>query len=144
MNIRKVILAPLFLTSCLHFPSAGYAGFSGLTHFSRANCVNNESMSWDGKSKLSGIVASKHVAYYQKIPGWLLPVYRHTINSGAIKTVLPNVHTLAGIKAIHWGEGNHPIFDFKVYGTHTWFPAHNPQIRRTTTSYATSCNLDQW
>lgn len=39
-----------------------FAGFNGVTHHSRANCANNESISWDWTRNWYFWVNSKHVS----------------------------------------------------------------------------------
>ena len=82
---KLIILALLIL-----FSGAANAGFNGLTHHSRANCVNNESISWDWTKNWYFWVVSQHIdartgdMIHELGTGWQL-----TWRSAAV----------------HWGEG---------------------------------------
>lgn len=67
-----------------------YAGFNGYTNHSRANCVNNESISWDLTHNWTMDTISEHFSIKT---GALI----HTIDTGFALG-----HRSA---AVHWGEG---------------------------------------
>lgn len=110
------------------------AGLSGLTHFSRANCFNNESISWDGMSRLTGAVNSRHIKFSS--PGNIV-VYH--VLSLSMRQVEPD--GFSGVKAMHIGEGN---WGWEVFGTHSWFINGNPNLFRQTKTSAHNCNLSQF
>lgn len=90
----------LWIIAVLLLSSHSYAGFNGVTHHSRANCANNESISWDWGHNWWFWVNSQHI----------------DIRSGTI------VHTLASNwqftwrnAAVHWGEGRG---GWRVHGLH--------------------------
>lgn len=67
------------------------AGFNGLTHHSRANCANNESISWDA--------TRNHM---------LEVISMHNPQSGFdkdIHKVENKMHSTWRSGAVHWGEG---------------------------------------
>jgi len=68
--------------------SSANAGLYGLTIHSRANCINNESISWDRLSTWSLLTVSTHYYYNQPV---------HVINNGWEAT--------SRSAAVHWGEG---------------------------------------
>jgi len=103
--------------------SSVMAGATQLTHNSRANCGNNESISWDASTKRNLSVSSYHakpgVDHYATTGGFLNGVRR------------------AG--AVHWGThdaGN----NWYVRGTH-WEKLSNRTTRAST--YATGCNISE-
>lgn len=87
----KKFIAMLFLIFACGTASAG---FNGLTHHSRANCVNNETISWDFTKAWSLSVSSRH--YHQPYkPGDFAD---HWGNPPAAKT--------KRLAAVCWGEGH--------------------------------------
>jgi len=75
------------------------AGFNGLTHHSRANCANNETISWDWIADHLLMTASVHT----RING----TEEHVISDGWRNTWRS--------AAVHWGEGRG---GWSVYGQH--------------------------
>jgi hypothetical protein len=94
--MRKVII---YLITVGIFSSAN-AGFNGLTHHSRANCANNESISWDWTQDRWLFVRSDHI---QEKTGHVV----HTVD-------MPWVLTWRNAQ-VHWGEGTG---GWIVHGTH--------------------------
>ncbi len=94
--MKNLILTLATLSIC----SISHAGFNGVTHSSRANCGNNESISWDWKEDHMFRVMSYHSANYRtEIP--------HIVDTGWANTWRS--------AAVHWGEGNG---GWKVLGQH--------------------------
>lgn len=74
-----------------------YAGFNGFTIHSRANCGNNESISWDWTHDWWLWTTSKHIKNRSE----------HTVDTGKAWTWRS--------AAVHWGEGTG---DYTVSGNH--------------------------
>ena len=74
----------------LLFIQQSYAGFNGLTHHSRANCANNETISWDWTENHLVKIDSTHVGV---VPGQS----DHKLNV--------DWQNSWRIAAVHWGEG---------------------------------------
>lgn len=102
---------PIFTLALLI--SNSYAGFNGRTQHSRANCVNNESITWDA------------TRYW-----WLATASDHVNNSGEHHAIFSNSdehNPLLTIEytwrsaAVHWGEAS-PFDGWFVRGFHymTW------------------------
>jgi hypothetical protein len=75
-----------------------YAGINGLTHHSRANCVNNETVSWDLTEYHELYVVSAHIKD-NKFEHWSIVEPSKTWRAAAV----------------HWGEGKG---GWVVEGTH--------------------------
>jgi hypothetical protein len=108
------------------------AGFSGPTHHSRANCINNESISWDNKNAHNYAVVSFHTPNYLRGD---LPAHR-------IETPWAYTRRQA---AICWGEGNglHTPNYYLVNGYHWEVVNNKTELQENTlTDY---CSLgDGW
>lgn len=93
----------------LAFSGFTYAGFNGVTHHSRANCANNESISWDWTANWYFWVNSQHI----------------NARTGEIVHTLVSYWQLTWRNAqVHWGEGKG---GWRVHGTHYMMDArHNP------------------
>lgn len=96
-------MAVFFLT--LLWTSSLFAGFNGLTVHSRANCVNNESISWDWTTYWVLFTTSDHCDLGS---GALI----HSIGTGWQSTWRS--------AAVHWGEGRG---GWLVHGHH-WINDH--------------------
>lgn len=83
----KEIIAILFFAIIISSKNV-YAGFYGLTHHSRANCVNNESISW-------------HAGYSY----WLWVSSQHTHENGESHYLTTGWVNTWRAAAVHWGEG---------------------------------------
>ncbi len=128
------------VVSLLFFTNA-YAGLFGLTHFSRANCVNNESISWDNSRSQRMRVYSNH----KWITDTPFQVHlEHTISSGW-KTVPAGGNPFDGAKAIHWAEGITQLPGgnrWFVQGTHRYRYLHWTGFRyRNVGSAAVGCDI---
>ena len=117
---KKIITSALFLA--LHNT---HAGLDWTTVHSRANCLNNESITWWYLHPYDWRVVSIHEN--GNIGG-------HLMDSGFNYTWRAH--------AIHWGEGN-PAGTWSVSGYHyEFYYSKNIPFDRT---YATSCNIiDGW
>lgn len=93
MKIRNAFLLLLI-------PGVSIAGLNGLTHHSRANCGNNESISWDFTRNHTMRVVSHHIDNNSN-EGW-----------HEIETKWADTWRAA---AVHWGEGTK---DWTVQGDH--------------------------
>jgi len=140
-NAKICSTALITVMTTLFFHANANAGFFGLTHFSRANCLNNESISWDNSKSQKMYVSSTH--------RWITDTpyqvhLQHTIASGW-QTVPAGGNPFDGAKAIHWGEGITQLPGgnrWYVEGRHTykylyfWGYANN-----TVRSAAVGCDL---
>lgn len=103
-----------------------YAGFNGVTHHSRANCVNNESISWDWTKNWWFWVKSQHL---DSASGRVI----HTAATGWVKT------WRAGV--VDWGEGRG---GWKVKGWH-WMLGNNGQAILMAQETVSNCAIyDGW
>jgi len=127
----------IIIGSILLFTTSASAGIFGLTHHSRAACLNNESISWD-KSRAHFLgVSSRH-----KKGAWWYTLIDNDISGGHLK--LYPAGTFDGAKAIHYGEGvqsRWSPFKWRVWGTHAYFLNGNPQQLRLVRTYARNCNI---
>ena len=97
-----------------------------VTYFSRANCVNNESLTWDPMQTYYPVLIAKS---------------SHKWTGGGAHSISDSRTWYNSAKAIHWGEGvSTPGGDYWVVtGIHAW----QDRLMRfnTATSSATFCNL---
>lgn len=133
MRIQQLSVVAVLLVS---FSSTSFAGLTRLTHHSRANCVTNESISWDGLRTHDLAVTSQHypVATYG---GILSP--SHLVETGALRGVFRAA-------AIHWGEGvaglplhyvrGHHWLALKITGTNSYRTIYR-------NNFATGCNITE-
>ena len=106
--------------------SGGYAGFYGYTNHSRANCINNESISWDWTHYWWLITRSEH---YNLYTGQLI----HIIET-------PPEFTWRSA-ATHWGEGGS---GWKVHGLH-WRHYTDGRYHLEQSEWVTNCSTyDGW
>ena len=84
----------------LSFSQIAHAGFNGITHHSRANCVNNESISWDWTHYWWFWVRSEHI---------------NAVTGNTIHTLSTAWKYTWRAAAVHWGEGRG---GWMVRGTH--------------------------
>ncbi len=94
----------LLLVTLIVISFSATAGLNGLTHHSRANCINNESVSWDATRSWPLLVVSEH-----DVTGTL---DWHEIRTGAELT-----ETWRSA-AVHWGEGAATGTKWLVRGWH--------------------------
>jgi hypothetical protein len=105
------------------------AGFNGLTHHSRANCGNNESISWDGTRDHMLNVTSGHD------PQTGFDQDRHQVED--------KMRSTWRSAAVHWGEGA-GTKNWIVYGTH-WMKDRKGKLFIADTTRAVDCSIyDGW
>ena len=109
----------------LGITNAAQAGFNGLTSHSRANCINNESITWDWTTyRLSGTV-SQHYRYGSWVHG-ITTGWQNTWRSAAV----------------HWSEAV-PGSGWRVIGYH-WLKI-NGQERMIAQTDVQDCSIyDGW
>lgn len=98
---------------------------AGLIWFSRANCVNNESIAWDWPGYRHWLWTNSHHWDYQKF-GWERAVvtgWEYTFRSAAV----------------HWGEGFRG--DYYVWGDHWIYDPRRRSEIYLGNSEASNCNL---
>jgi len=116
------------------YPLINFAGVNGVTHHSRANCINNESISW----KLRGY----HWFYVTS--------YHYNLRTGALIHSISNGHWAFTWRyaAVDWYEGGkqmEPLWlGWKVVGTH-WMRERTGQPERVAVEESISCSgYDGW
>ena len=128
-NISSLVLVLL----CLLSSNSGIAGLFGLTHHSRANCINNESISWDYTEGHSLWVSSQHKSFFFPGRPYEQLIEDHRLTGGSMK-YYPK-ETFDGAKAVHWGEGrlfnDGSFYAWEVKGIHK-FPV-NQDFRKIKT-----------
>ena len=122
-----IIVLVTLLTGLSGFASAG---IFDLTHTSRANCVNNESISWEAGGRWLMGVWSSHYKIYGNLNG-LVHAPVHHVFSGIVDGWRA--------AAIHSREAYPHKPDYVVFGQH-WVALnkHRTLYRR---SFAVDCNL---
>ncbi|QYF95561.1 hypothetical protein KY495_10655 [Massilia sp. PAMC28688] len=114
-------------TICLVLAAAAMSAASkaqaGLVWFSRANCINNESISWDWPGKVYRLHTSSH--HWNSRTGWEKPIHTGWESSN---------HS----GAIHWGEGLKG--GYYVIGVHHSWNSHYGEIFLGYTP-ATHCSI---
>lgn len=120
--MKKKILAALLLATTSTMVNS-YAGVNGLTHHSRANCINNETISWHrGHSYLFWIVS------------------RHKAN-GQDHQVIADWQNTWRAAAVHWGEGRG---GWSVEGHH-WMKDSRGVPKEVASELVTDCSIyDGW
>jgi hypothetical protein len=122
----KKIIYSLSLLSLLSLQA--HAGLVGLTWHSRANCGNNESISWDARWERTYITLSQHVHPEYGIAHEIITQLEDTIRSAAV----------------HWGEA-FPGNSWQVFGTHWMIDEDTGLEKRIGETYATDCSIyDGW
>jgi hypothetical protein len=117
MQIKKIFL-PLLLVSIISVSSTANAG---LVWFSRANCINNESITWDWPSNNY----------------WLYTQSLHFINGAWEPTINTGWQYTYRSAAVHWGEGVKG--GAYVVGKHYQFI--NGRVQLIAQTNAQGCNL---
>lgn len=117
-KLKRVVLSTLLGSSLLY----AVPSHAGLVWFSRANCVNNESITWDWPGTNYWLWTS---SYHRKNGVW---------DSGASTGWVYSFRAAA----VHWGEGTSG--GYYVVGDHwRWISYYGTQTLGRT--YATDCNL---
>ncbi len=119
----------LSLLSGLLFHSISYAGLNKTTAHSRANCINNESITWFAQRSFNWRVVSVH--------GKIGNPYNHGIDTGWAITWRQ--------AAVHWGEGK--PFGKKIWGVtgYHFFSGYAEGKIPFETTIVTDCSIyDGW
>lgn len=126
MLIRSTACLVLILSTTFGASAPASAGFNGLTWASRANCVNNESISWHyGKNYLLA-TTSHHYTNWSTLQHIVDTGWQYTWRSAAV----------------HWGEGVPPTV-WRVIGTH--FINVNNQLLLLGITDTANCSIyDGW
>ncbi len=118
--MKKVYVALVSLGIC----SSSIAGLNGPTHHSRANCGNNESISWDATANHMYGTLSDHFSISTM----------HEVNTGWVNTWR--------CAAVHWGEASFGA-GWKVIGTH--WEMVNGVVKNVANETVTDCSIyDGW
>lgn len=105
------------------------AGLWGLTIHSRANCLNNESITWDRTANHWLWTQSWHYRNWSALQHVVTAGTRYTWRSAAV----------------HWGEGNNLVPPWRVIGYHYRYDALKRRWVNLGVTYATGCNIyDGW
>lgn len=120
----KKLLIVILLTTCF---TMSYAGFNGRTQHSRANCVNNETITWDATRNWTLFTRSYH--YHG---GFM----QHVVEVGWDSTWRS--------AAVHWNEA-YPGNGWNVTGEH-WMTTSVPnQPTLIEMTYVDDCSIyDGW
>lgn len=125
--MKKKTLAILLLLTCT---SSAFAGFNGLTHHSRANCANNETVSWDKQESHWLSVTSDH--------------FDHRVHPTAVHTVKAPMEFTWRSAAVHWGEGAMTGKIWEVRGLH-YTKDKNGQSKFLVEEWTNDCSYyDGW
>ena len=117
-------------------PEKSDAASTQLSHFSRANCINNESVSWDGAAPHWLWVNSWHK--FQLTGNWHC---ENDLGNGCTSNYWEYANHNGGI---HWGEApvNYSFATWYVEGHHWWINSRGYMSFKFTS--ASSCNLNQY
>jgi hypothetical protein len=126
MRVQKYLMLMPFL----YFTSVSHAGLYATTVHSRANCFNNESITWYAGHANDWRVVSFHVYNFNR-PG----DGRHYIDTGMTRTWRQ--------AAVHWNESA-PGGKYLVEGFHYFSDGRGHQLLDANTS-AVDCSIyDGW
>lgn len=128
MRIKNKAICGLLATISIN----ANAAFNGISDHSRANCVNNESITWDASGFHELSVVSFHIADYMNRVGQyskhrLEETWNYTRRSAAV----------------HWGEGYTAFGYYLVQGFH-WEAIGRNQILRANTSVDNCSIYNGW
>lgn len=126
--IKKIISGAL-----LSVVVTSYAGFGVTTAASRANCINNESVTWNSKQSFNWRTISIH----KHVNGKTDPYFNHLVDTGWAVTWRS--------AAVHWSEAP----DIGKYNWNTWgyhfFAGYANGKWPFVENYARDCRLyDGW
>jgi hypothetical protein len=116
MVMEKAVILLLALFLC----NSGNTGFNGMTVHSRANCANNESISWDFTRNWLLFTRSSH--------------YKDNKFIHKVETGWQNTWRSA---AVHWGEGTG---GWKVFGEH-WTNYGDGYVFRIGQEWIKDCSI---
>lgn len=120
--MKKTALIAIAIITC----NISYAGFNGVTHHSRANCGNNESISWDWQNDWYFWVNSEHI---------------DTRTGTIVHAIVEKWQKTWRRAAVHWGEGTH---GWTVHGSH-YMLASNGKPLLMADEYVEDCSIyDGW
>jgi hypothetical protein len=105
----------------LTLAATSHAAFNGISDHSRANCLNNESITWDYTEAHRLVVVSFHTADYMNRMG---QYHRHRM-----QTFWDTTRRAA---AVHWGEGKTSAGYYLVQGWHWEYIGKNEILRANT------------
>lgn len=128
-NMNKKLI--ISITLC--FPILTHASFFGVSDHSRANCINNESITWDATKVRTLSVVSFHMADYLNRMG--------QYNKHRLQTGWENTRRSA---AVHWGEGYTPTGYYLVQGWHWEGIDGVGEVLRATTSVDNCSIYNGW
>ena len=121
------------LFSIILFSQFSLAGVWNLTHTSRANCGNNESISWDLRTLRNLAATSVHYNVEGNFSNW------ESSPQHSVSTTAPSsTHRAA---AVHWGESAPLLKQWYVKGHHWERVSSRRTIYRATE--AKDCNLSE-
>ena len=129
MKCRKKLNLCVLLSIAV---TSSYAGFNGITDHSRANCINNETITWDYTKAHRISVVSFHMADYMNRSG---QYEKHRLQAW--------YETTRRSAAVHWGEGKTPAGYYLVQGWH-WEYIGGNEVLRATTSVDNCSIYDGW
>lgn len=116
----KILILSILLSVSVH------AGVNNLTHHSRANCVNNETISWDWTANHWLRVDSYH---------------DDARTGGNVHYIMTSWQNTWRQAAVHYGEGTH---GWAVRGNH-WMIDRNGSHYIAASEYVTDCSIyDGW
>lgn len=97
-----------------------HAAFNGLSHHSRANCINNETISWDFTRKWNMGTAAEHF-----------------LNNNLTCILTQNYEETRRAAVVHWGEG---MGGYRVKGYH-WMKDGRGQNHLVTITEVIDCSI---
>ena len=104
------------------------AGYNALTHHSRANCVNNETISWHKGHQYWFWINSRHRHEFLRQDHQVIHDWNLTWRAAAV----------------HWGEPGGGAGQWSVQGYH-WMRAQNNAPVQVKSEYVTDCSIyDGW
>jgi hypothetical protein len=113
--------------------NTSHAAINGLSDHSRANCVNNEGITWDRTKAHSLAVVSFHTSDYM---GRVGQYGRHRLQTQWAKT--------KRAAAVCWGEGTTPAGYYLVQSWHWEGVAGVGEVLRATTSVDNCSIYNGW
>jgi len=115
------LLSKLVVSGFLCVSLSAHAGILGRTVHSRANCLNNETITWWKGHPVTWRVTSLHVSPYDQ---------EHSMDTGWLYD--------SRVAAIHWGEGN-PKNLWQVFGNHYEYSIS--KVKPFARTYAIECSI---
>ncbi|CAM4422254.1 MAG: hypothetical protein LEGION0403_FIIPPAGN_02722 [Legionella sp.] len=128
MRIKHNIVVCVLMAIAINANSA----WNGISDHSRANCANNESITWDHSEFHRLAVVSFHTADYMNRMGQ----YEQHRTEDFWATTRRSA-------AVHWGEGTTPAGYYLVQGWH-WEYIGGNEILRATTGVDNCSIYDGW